>query len=329
MKRALILGVGGQDGSYLADFLLAQGYDVHGLYRPSSARDPLWRLTPEARSRVSLYRGDLLDPTSVRAAVNGSYASGPGPLEVYNLADQDHVGSSHDTPGYSVRTTYGGVQTLLDECLMTEELKGSIRVFQACSGTMYAMYGSWSGTIGLDCPLDPRSPYAVAKAAAYLLCRHYRRDKGVYVACGVFSQHSSPRQAPGYLLPTIARQAVRVARGEQDRIELTGPDRMVDVGHAREFVEAAWRTLQEPEPGDYPVCTGARFRISSLCRAALSRVGVPEEWFDLADRTEDQGGLFLDAGPAYRSLGWSASVYAEDVLAEVVDHYLRHAEDAR
>jgi GDPmannose 4,6-dehydratase len=173
-----------------------------------------------------------------------------------------------------------------------------------------------------DTPLAPRSPYACAKAAAWLLCKHYRREHGVYVSCGVFFNHTSERQPGHYLLPKIARQAVQVARGERDRIELDGPDTLVDVGYAPDYVNAAWRTLRQDVPDDYAIGTGAGVRVSNLCRQALELAGARADQFTFRDGTRPDAGNVAATARAANRLGRRGDCYsARWVLAKLVDHY--------
>lgn len=277
MKRALILGVGGMDGSHLADLLLERGYEVHGLARRSSY-DNLARIA-HVRDRVMVHRGDLADAASVERALrlSGALEDGPSEVEVYNMADQDEVGWSNDVPGYSVSVTYGGPANVLS---VMQFYGSKARFFQPISSTVF---GDSPAPQSDDTPLAPRSPYACAKAAAWLLCKHYRREHGVFVSCGVLFNHTSPRQKGTYLLPTIARQAVEVACGKRDRIELTGPDVLMDVGWAPDYVGAAWEMLQKPEPTDSVIGTGWACRISELCAVASDSAVNRRDLYKLRD----------------------------------------------
>ncbi len=276
MKRALILGIGGQDGSYLAELLLEKGYEVHGLARRSSY-DNLARIAA-VRDRVTVHRGDLCDHHSLIRVMHVA-----DPDEVYNMADQDEVGWSTYTPGYSVGVTYGGVASLLE--ILRYHENGKTRFFQPLSSTMF---GLTDGPQDERTPLNPGSPYACAKAAAWHLCKHYRRDHGVWVACGIMFNHDSPRRGPNYLLQQIARQAVDVARGRRDRIELTGPDSLVSVGHAADYMDAAWRIMQRDDPRDYVVGVSGTVRISALCRYALNLVKQFSHHFVLRDDSQPE-----------------------------------------
>lgn len=222
MTRVLITGVTGQDGSYLAEHLLALGgYEVHGMIRPSSRPAFVERATKGA---VKFWIGDVTDFGSLRRVIDAVR-----PDHVYNLADQDHVGKSVACPALAVSTTYGGAVNVFEAVLAVNP---EIRVFQPCSATMY---GTRDRPITRDTPLNPQSPYAVAKAAAYHAARYYQtRDLDIRI--GVLWGHDSPRRiGRDYLLQKIARMAVQVRKGNPQT--MTGPDRWVCIGHAREFVE--------------------------------------------------------------------------------------------
>ena len=314
MKRALIFGIGGQDGSYLADLLLEKGYEVHGLARRSSY-DNLARIA-HVRDRVTIHRGDLTDIWSVSMAVLSAFSNTALEGEVYNMADQDEVGWSKDVPSESVRTTYGGCANVL------HVLKGTgLRFFQPLSSTMFGLTDEPQDE---STPLNPGSPYACAKAAAWHLCKHYRKDHGVWVACGIMFGHDSPRRGPQYLLQKIARQAVEVARGKRDRIELDGgPNAMVDIGWAPYYVDAAWRMLQWDEPDDYCVGTGRGFHIEDLCEKALLEAETNTLSYQLKDTSLPKVKSICNASKANTDLGWVAwDVSAMTVVRRLVRHFM-------
>lgn len=223
--RALIFGVTGQDGSYLAEHLLEKGYVVHGIVRPSSLNS-MQRIS-HIKDRLLLHSGDVTDAQRIARIVNDVC-----PHHVYNLADQDHVGKSRDNPALAVQVTYGGAANILEACYQKSS-RWDIRVFQSCSATMY---GLKDRAIRIDDPLNPQSPYACAKAGAYLLAKHYR-ERGLNVSCGILFGHDSPRRiGRDYLLQEIARKIVEARRNGGKSITLRGPNQKVSIGHARDFV---------------------------------------------------------------------------------------------
>ena len=242
MKKALITGVTGQDGSYLADILLEQGYEVHGLYRRVSQGNfkNIDHIIDERPVEFHLHRGDITDPSSVLRIVRDVT-----PDEVYHMADQDNVGWSHDTPWYSSEVTTKGTATLL-ECVRVYVPK--CRVFVPCSATMF---GAAPPPQDEQTPFSPQSPYAVAKTAAYYWAQYYRETHGLHVTTGVMYNHDSPRRHGDYLLHKICKAAVSGIS-----IELGDPYQRVDVGYAREYMELAVKLVQLPKPAVYVVGTG-------------------------------------------------------------------------
>lgn len=261
MTRALIFGIGGQDGSYLADLLLARGYEVHGLYRHTSTNN-LGRIA-HLRDRVTLHQGDLCDPLSIESAIERSR-----PQEIYNEADQDNVSWSHALPCYSTDVTAGAVLRTLE---IIRRFNPGIRFFQPCTATMYGMTPPPQDE---STPFDPRSPYALGKTFAYYACRHYRRTYGMFVCTGILYNHDSPRRSENYLLHKICQGAARIAAGKQDTIAVGNLHLQVDIGYAREYMEAAVAMLSHADPDDYVICSGTAWSIRQMIQEALSVVGV-------------------------------------------------------
>jgi GDPmannose 4,6-dehydratase len=273
-ERALVLG-SGQDASYCADLLLERGAEVHLLHRRSSSPDHLWRIahliggggTPSRPrlGRLTLHEGDVLDAVSV-----GRVIAGVRPGWILNCADQDNVAYSKLCPGYTFDVTCSAVVRMLEAVRQTDR---TIRWFQPLSTTMF---GEAPPPQSESTPLDPQSPYACAKAACWHACKYYRRAHGMFVACAILMNHTSPRQAPGYLLQTIARGAAAIARGEQESLALGNLDTCVDVGYAKEYMEAAIRMLELPAPDDFLIATGRSYSVGGLARLALASAGVPD-----------------------------------------------------
>lgn len=263
MTRVLITGVTGQDGSYLAEHLLALGgYEVHGMIRPSSRPAFVERATKGA---VKFWIGDVTDFGSVRRVIDAVR-----PDHVYNLADQDHVGKSVACPALAVTTTYGGAVNVFEAALAVNP---EIRVFQPCSATMYGLQDK---PITKGTPLSPQSPYAVAKTAAYHAALYYR-TRGLDVRAAVLWGHDSPRRiGREYLLQKIARMAMEVRRGNPQT--MAGPDRWICIGHAREFVEKFVALMKEDKPSLTTfIGSGFSYPISMLARDYRIRWGAPFE----------------------------------------------------
>ena len=240
-KRALILGIGGQDGSYLADELIERRYIVYGLYRRSSY-DNLRRIE-HVRERVNLVPGDLLDPLSLTKVLEQAR-----PDEIYNVADQDHVGFSMATPSYSMSVTAGGVANVLEAVFQHRQ---DVKVFQPISSTIFAPSKE---PLTESSPLAPASPYAVAKAAALYLSRHYRREHGLKVYCGIMLNHDSPRRGKDYLLQKICRHReaeASVLNPCLKPLRIYNPNGIVDVGFAGDYMRGVVDMLEKAEPDDY------------------------------------------------------------------------------
>lgn len=259
-KRALILGINGQDGSYLAEILLANGYEVHGVVRRNSQPN-LWRLNG-CIDHLILHQGDLLDPQGIDRIIGRVR-----PTEIYNEADQDHVGFSGAAPKLSVDVTYGGIASLL------EMLKGNhtIKLFQPLSATMF---GNAPAPQSLETPFDPQSPYAVSKVAAYYLCKHYREKHGIFVSTAILYNHDSVRRQGDYLLHKICKGVVKIHYGDQKSLDLTNLQAKVDIGYAKDYMEAVYQRMQLDHPTDCLIGTGNPETIHSLIRMALNYEGV-------------------------------------------------------
>lgn len=310
-KTALILGVGGQDGSYLAELLLEKGYHVHGFYRRSSV-DNLARLTPFVRSRVTLHKGDLAEPLTVRRAVAVS-----APDEIYNLADQDHVGWSYAVPGYNMDVTARAVMNLLE---IVKDAAPCARLFQPVSATIF---GDAPAPQNEETPTNPQSPYAIAKAACLAACRYYRIYHGLWVSCGIMYNHDSPRRQGDYLLHKIARTAVEIARGKADKMVLGCLKQQVDIGWAPEYVDAMWRMLQHREPDDFVIGSGVGWEIGRIADSARLSAGcgtAPIE-VDPAFARPGDSCLIADSYKAFHHLEWVSKCGAVAAVNRLVSHY--------
>jgi GDPmannose 4,6-dehydratase len=274
-KRALILGIGGQDGSYLADVLLEQGYEVHGFHRRTSNGN--LRRIEHIKDRVTMHQGDLLDANSLIAAVGKCQ-----PDEIYNEADQDSVGWSSVTPSYQMAVTAGAVATLLEEVKVWKESGFNIKFFQPCSAMIFGdpalMYatGRQQSPQNEETPFNPQSPYACAKVAAYHLASHYRREHGMHVCTAIFYNHDSPRRTDEYLLHKICKAAVNIAAGRQETLALGNLDARVDIGYAKDYMKAAWRIMQLPQPEDFVIGTGVAPSVWELVQFAFKCADVTE-----------------------------------------------------
>ena len=311
-KRALIIGVGGQDGSYLADILLERGYEVYGLYRHSSV-DNLRRVA-HCRDRLTLLEGDVTDIASIRAAL---LEAEPG--EVYHVADQDNVDWSFKTPKLAVDVTYGGAVNVLQAVLNVDDM---IRVFLPVSATMFGMAPAPQTE---ETPLAPTSPYACAKAAAFLHARYMREVHGVRVSCGIMYNHDSPRRGSQYLLQKVCAAAKDYAADKIARMPFGGLDAKVDVGHARSYMVAAVNMLQPSLVAtDLIISSGNAYTLRQLCYTALMACGVRnihDEMFEGKPWTRPGGTptLIGDCTKARQVIGLIHCFQLDELVKQIVE----------
>lgn len=308
MRRALITGVTGQDGSYCAEQLIKEGWEVWGLVRRSSV-DNTQRIRSLDVRRVN---GDVLDAASVRRALELSR-----PEAVYHYADQDNVDFSLDAPRTAVDVTYGGAVNVLE----ATRRAGSPRVLVPLSATVLDGR-SWPQDERT--PMRPQSPYACAKAAVRHLCEYYR-SLGLHVVSPIMYNHDSPRRGPGYLLHKMARRALAIAAGREERMEMFDPECPVDIGHAKEHVLAQLHLMELPKPTEYVVATGVGCSIMDLWRAACAAAGLKDAESYAAATQQHRPGeeprYVGDPGYCKAATGWRATKTGLDVTKELVEHY--------
>jgi GDPmannose 4,6-dehydratase len=271
--RALITGITGQDGSYLAELLIEKGYEVHGIVRRSSSFntqriDSLYQDPHEPDRRLVLHYGDLNDASSLNRILRIS-----DPAEIYNLGAQSHVKVSFDTPEYTGEVTGLGATRLLEAI---RELQIRPKIYQASSSEMYG--GAAEAPQSERTPFYPRSPYGVAKVYAYWMTVNYREAYGLFAVNGILFNHESPRRGETFVSRKITRAAGRIRHGLQDRLHLGNLDARRDWGYARDYVEAMWLMLQQDEPHDYVIATGTTHAVREFCTRAFARAGLELEW---------------------------------------------------
>jgi GDPmannose 4,6-dehydratase len=315
--RALVLGVTGQDGSYLAEILLDKGYEVHGMVRRSATGNT--RNIVHLLDRLILHRGDLADTTSLYRIV-----SQVRPQELYNEADQDHVRWSFDTPDYSYDITGAAVGRLLE---IVRQIDPAIRIFQPCTSNMFGRADHAPQTE--DTPFRPQSPYACAKLLAYVLARHYREAYGMFVATAILYNHESPRRTEDYVTRKITRAAARIKAGLQDHLALGDLSAAIDWGYAREYMEAAWTILQQPRPDDYIIATGEAHTVREWLDTTFAMAGLaPERYVRIDDsllRPATTTQLVGDTSKARAAFGFEPRVKFEDLIQIMFDADLKEA----
>lgn len=323
MPVALITGITGQDGSYLAELLLAKGYVVHGLIRRASsfntARiDHFYQDPHEPDVRLHLHHGDLTDGSALARLIRQLR-----PDEIYNLAAQSHVAVSFHQPEYTGDVDGIGVVRLLEAI---REAEVPCRLYQA--GTS-EMFGDSPPPQSEDTPLRPRSPYAAAKVYAYHMVRNYREAYGMFAVTGILFNHESPRRGETFVTRKVTRAVAAIVAGRQDTLYLGNLDAMRDWGHARDYVEAMWMMLQRDVPEDLVVGTGRSQSVRELCELAFGRVGLDWQRFVEVDpryyRPTEVEQLRSDPSRAMQVLGWQPRTSFEELVAEMVDADLAEA----
>lgn len=275
MKKALITGITGQDGSYLAEFLLQKGYEVHGIKRRTSLFntqriDHLYQDPHEKGRHLILHHGDMTDASSLMNVMQDVQ-----PDEVYNLAAQSHVAVSFEEPEYTANADALGALRLL-EAIRILGLKDKTRYYQASTSELF---GKVRETPQRETtPFHPRSPYGVAKLYAYWITVNYREAYGLYACNGILFNHESPRRGETFVTRKITQALARIALGLQDCLYLGNLDSRRDWGHAKDFVEAQWLMLQQPEPEDLVIATGIQHNVREFVTAAASELGLTLRW---------------------------------------------------
>jgi GDPmannose 4,6-dehydratase len=324
-KAALITGITGQDGSYLAELLLAKGYQVHGLVRRSSSfntgrLDGIYQDPHDAGQRLFLHHGDLQDGS----ALVGLLAA-IAPDEVYHLGAQSHVRVSFDQPVYTGDVSGIGTVRLL-EAIRAAGL--DTRFYQASSSEMF---GAAPPPQRESTPFQPRSPYAAAKAYAYWMVRNYREAHGVYAVNGILFNHESPRRGETFVTRKVTRAVARIKAGLQDHLYLGNLDAVRDWGYAPEYVAAMWQMLQAPGPDDYVVATGTACSVREFVRYAFAHAGLDPDrhirYDPRYERPTDVVALVGDASKARDLLGWRPTVHSPALARLMVDADIRQLDD--
>ncbi len=348
-KRALITGITGQDGSYLAEFLLEKGYEVHGVKRNTSllntARiDHLYQDPHEPHRHLVLHYGDMTDSSSLIRVVQKVQ-----PDEVYNLAAQSHVAISFENPEYTANVDAMGALRLL-EALRILDLTHKARIYQASTSELYGKVQD--SPQNESTPFYPRSPYGVAKLFGYWITVNYREAYGLYACNGILFNHESPSRGETFVTRKITQAATRISLGLQGCLYLGNLEAKRDWGHARDFVEAQWLILQQDQPDDYVIATGEQHSVREFVELAFSQLGIKIEWQgreteecgiarapgSLLDgqtivavdpryfRPTEVDTLLGDATKARRKLGWVPKTSFAGLVAEMVREDLRAAE---
>jgi GDPmannose 4,6-dehydratase len=317
MKKALITGITGQDGSYLAELLLSKGYEVYGLVRRSSSfnterLEDIYQDPHSPNYRLRLVYGDLEDGSALANLVKRVH-----PDEVYNLAAQSHVRVSFDVPEYTVSSVAMGTLRLLEA---VRELDPKCKFYQASSSEMF---GSSPPPQNESTPFQPRSPYACAKVFAHQLCQNYRDAYGMFIACGILFNHESPRRGIPFVTRKITRAAARIKHGLDKKLFMGNLDAKRDWGFAGDYVEAMWLMLQQEKPDDYVIATGESYSVRDCLDVAFSTLGL--DWREYVEldprylRPTEVDHLRGDYSKAREKLGWQPKVTFKQLITQMVE----------
>jgi len=346
-KVALVTGITGQDGSYLAELLLEKGYEVHGIVRRSSSFntgriDHLYKDRHESGVRLFMHYGDLCDATNLITII-----SSVKPTEIYNLGAMSHVKVSFDMPEYTADCDGVGVLRMLD-AIRSSGMEKSVRFYQASTSELYGKVQEVPQSE--TTPFYPRSPYAVAKQYAFWILVNYREAYGMHLTNGILFNHESPRRGKTFVTRKITSTVARIHKGLEKCLYLGNIDAKRDWGHARDYVEGMWRMLQQDTPDDYVLATGKTTTVRDFVEMSFATVGITIVWKGEKGTVEEVGVdstdenrilvkidpryfrptevdlLLGDPTKAYEKLGWKATTSLQELCTEMVEFDLEHPE---
>ena len=316
MKRALITGIAGQDGSYLAELLLEKGYEVHGMIRRSSSFNTariehLYKDPHDTGSNLFLHYGDITDGVGISNLIRELQ-----PNEIYNLAAQSHVKVSFEMPDFTAQVDALGTIRMLEAI---RSAKIETKFYQASTSEMYGSTPPPQNELSL---FAPRSPYAAAKLYAYWIVRNYREGYGIHATNGILFKHESPRRGETFVTRKITMAAARIKLGLQEKLYLGNLDAVRDWGYAKEYVESMWLMLQQEKPDDYVVATGEGATVRDFCEVAFAELGLDyKKYVETEDRyirPTEVDALIGDPSKAQKVLGWKAKTHWKELAKLMV-----------
>ena len=319
MKKALITGINGQDGSYLSEYLLSIGYEVHGVLKRNSVAENQTARIDGVFDQVKLHYGDMTDISSLIRIINKVE-----PVEIYNLAAQSHVRISFDQPVYTANTTGIGVLNLLEA---VKEINTDIKIYQASSSEMFGNSIDSDGYQRETTPMNPVSPYGCAKVFGYNIARNYRHSYGMFISNGILFNHESPRRGTNFVTNKVVKEAVKIFYGLSNELKLGNLDASRDWGHAKDFVEAMWLILQQDKADDFVCATGVSHTVRELCEYVFDKLNLDWRQFVKQDekylRPEELDVLKGDSTKLRQATGWKPKYTFETMLDEMINYWIK------
>jgi GDPmannose 4,6-dehydratase len=319
-KIALITGINGQDGSYLSEFLLEKGYEVHGTLKRNSVSENQTSRLNNVYDKLILHYADLTDLASLIRVIQEV-----NPDEIYNLAAQSHVRISFDQPIYTTNVTGLGTLNLLEAVKL---IKPNTKIYQASSSEMFGNNIDEDGYQRELTPMSPVSPYGCAKVFSYNISRNYRNSYGMFVSNGILFNHESPRRGTNFVTNKVCKEAVKIKLGLSNELKLGNLEATRDWGHAKDYVKAMWEILQLDEPDDFVCSTGVSHSVKDLCEYVFGRLEL--NWVDYVTqdekflRPEELRDLKGDSSKLINKTGWSHEYSFETMLDEMIDYWLNY-----
>ena len=317
-KIALITGINGQDGSYLSEFLLNKGYEVHGTLKRNSVAENQTSRLDKIYDKVKLHYADLTDLSSLISVIQKV-----NPDEIYNLAAQSHVRISFDQPIYTTNVTGLGTLNLLEAVKL---INPSIKIYQASSSEMFGNSIDEDGFQRETTPMNPVSPYGCAKVFSYNICRNYRNSYGMFISNGILFNHESPRRGTNFVTNKVCKEAVKIKLGLSNELKLGNLDASRDWGHAKDYVKVMWQILQLDNPDDFVCATGISHTVKDLCEYVFKKLDLDWELYVKQDekflRPEELQNLKGDSSKLINATNWTQDYTFETMLDEMIEHWL-------
>ena len=318
MKKALITGINGQDGSYLAEFLLDKGYQVFGTLKRNSVAENQTARLDSVYDKIKLFYADLTDLSSLISVIQQTQ-----PDEIYNLAAQSHVRISFDQPIYTAQVTGVGTLNMLEAVRL---IKPDAKIYQASSSEMFGNSIDSDGFQRESTPMYPVSPYGCAKVYSYNICRNYRNSYNMFISNGILFNHESPRRGTNFVTNKVVKEAVKIKLGLSNKLALGNLNATRDWGHAKDYVQAMWMILQLESPDDYVCATGVSHTVKELCEYVFNKLELSYQDYVTMDekflRPEELNDLKGDPTKLKQHTGWEPTYTFETMLDEMIEYWI-------